>query len=94
MKNFTNVKVPKKYQPFIYSISREDELEYVLELEEAATMGEYGHTFNFDTQAELLSAIRDLSIIEPDKYISAYGTDEIEEYKKSYISITGKHPAI
>lgn len=92
MINKTNIKIPKKYQPFICDVDFWGNM-YSLNLVDACDIDGGSHLYSYDTQKELLSDLKNIYVISSEKrYLNYYGEDLLREYRESYKKITGKYP--
>lgn len=91
MKNETNMKIAKKYQPFIHEIWYEGEDGYWANLLECCICGDtechYVHEW---TQKEFLTSLRSIRVMSEDEYINRFGVGLLEHYHRTLNELKSK----
>lgn len=97
MNNYTSIKIPKKYQPYIYEIEKIDDgwegAYYSVALIECCYVDRGTHTCSYDTRAELLGDLENIQIIKTEEeYIRDFGEDLISDFREDYKGLFGSYP--
>lgn len=88
MKNLTNIKIPKKYQPYITEVWYERDDGYWADLIECCICRDTDcHFVHEDTVKEFLRSLQSIEVMSEDRYINHFGPDNLEDYRKSIESL-------
>ena len=93
MINYTNIKIPKKYEPFIHDVDYWEK-EFILNLRECCDIDGGSHLYFYNTQDELLNDLSSIWIIPSEKeYVYLFGESLLKNYREDYKRINGEYPS-
>lgn len=90
MRNETNMKIAKKYQPFIREIWYEGEDGYWASLKECCICDDTeSHYVHEDTQKRFLKSLQSIRIMGEKEYRNHFGLDLLDRYHDDLIDLVG-----
>lgn len=89
MKNSTNIKIPKKYQPYITEVWYEGQEDgYWADLLECCICDDTETHFVHEwTQKDFLKSLQSIRLLTEEQYINHFGDDDIEDFRKDLESL-------